>query len=79
MQGVARRREWSSASAKRLSDLIDSKSLSCSICSGKIPRLEIAVSLDRLRRDCPRIELAAEPEYEPFFVIRGLRELRVRW
>ena len=44
-----------------------------------LARLEIAVSLDRLRRDCPRIELAAEPEYEPFFVIRGLRELRVRW
>ncbi len=44
-----------------------------------LARLEIAVSLDRLRRDCPRIELAAEPEYEPFFVIRGLQELRVRW
>ena len=43
-----------------------------------LARLEIAVSLDRLRRDCPRIELAAEPEYEPFFVIRGLREVRVR-
>ncbi|HEY5879939.1 MAG TPA: cytochrome P450 [Nakamurella sp.] len=44
-----------------------------------LARLEIAVSLDRLRRDCPRIELAAEPKYEPFFVIRGLQELRVRW
>ncbi len=44
-----------------------------------LARLEIAVSLDRLRRDCPRIELVAEPEYEPFFVIRGLQELRVRW
>jgi len=43
-----------------------------------LARLEIAVSLDRLRRDCPRIELAAEPQYQPFFVIRGLRELRVR-
>ena len=42
-----------------------------------LARLEIAVSLDRLRRDCRRIELAAEPEYEPFFVIRGLQELRV--
>lgn len=44
-----------------------------------LARLEIAVSLERLRRACPRIELAAEPEYEPFFVIRGLKELRVRW
>jgi cytochrome P450 len=44
-----------------------------------LARLEIAVSLERLRRDCPRIELTAEPQYEPFFVIRGLRELRVRW
>ena len=44
-----------------------------------LARLEIAVSLDQLRRDCPRIEAVAEPEYEPFFVIRGLRELRVRW
>jgi unspecific monooxygenase len=43
-----------------------------------LARLEIAVSLDRLRRDCPRLALAAEPDYEPFFVIRGLRELRVR-
>lgn len=44
-----------------------------------LARLEIAVSLDQLRRECPRIEAVAEPEYEPFFVIRGLRELRVRW
>lgn len=43
-----------------------------------LARLEIAVSLDRLRRDCRRIELAAEPVYEPFFVIRGLQALRVR-
>lgn len=44
-----------------------------------LARLEIAVSLAQLRRDCPRIEPVAEPEYEPFFVIRGLKELRVRW
>ncbi|HOZ57072.1 MAG TPA: cytochrome P450 [Nakamurella multipartita] len=43
-----------------------------------LARLEVAVSLDRLRRDGAGLELAAEPEYEPFFVIRGLRELRVR-
>ncbi len=43
-----------------------------------LARLEIAVSLDRLRRDLPRPELVAEPEYEPFFVIRGLQELRIR-
>ena len=43
-----------------------------------LARLEIAVSLEQLRRDWPGIEVAAEPEYEPFFVIRGLKELRVR-
>lgn len=43
-----------------------------------LARLEVAVSLDRLRRDGAGLELAAAPEYEPFFVIRGLRELRVR-
>ncbi len=43
-----------------------------------LARLEIAVSLERLRRAFPRIELVAEPEYQPFFVIRGLKELRVR-
>jgi cytochrome P450 len=42
-----------------------------------LARLEIAVSLERLRRDCPGLKLVGEPEYEPFFVIRGLQELRV--
>jgi unspecific monooxygenase len=42
-----------------------------------LARLEIAVSLERLRRDCPGLQLVGEPEYEPFFVIRGLQELRV--
>lgn len=44
-----------------------------------LARLEVAVSLEQLRRAGSRLALVAEPEYEPFFVIRGLTELRVRW
>ena len=42
-----------------------------------LARLEIAVSLAQLRASAPGLQLAAEPRYQPFFVIRGLTELRV--
>lgn len=43
-----------------------------------LARLEVAVSLAQLRASAPGLQLAAEPRYQPFFVIRGLSELRVR-
>jgi cytochrome P450 len=42
-----------------------------------LARLEIAVSLGQLRSMTPRLRLVAEPEYQPFFVIRGLTGLVV--
>jgi unspecific monooxygenase len=42
-----------------------------------LARLEIAVSVAQLRDAAPRLRLLAEPEYQPFFVIRGLTGLRV--
>ena len=36
-----------------------------------LARLEIAVSLTQLRDAAPNLQLLAEPEYQPFFVIRG--------
>ncbi len=44
-----------------------------------LARLELSVSLPVLLRRLPAMELAEEPEYQPNFVIRGLRSLRVRW
>ena len=47
-------------------------------CIGAPPaRLELAVSLSQLRAAAPGLRLAAEPEYQPYFVIRGLRGLQV--
>ncbi len=43
-----------------------------------LARLELAVALPTLLRRLPHLELAEEPEYQPNFVIRGLRSLRVR-
>ncbi len=43
-----------------------------------LARLELMVSLPTLFRRLPTMELADEPEYQPNFVIRGLRSLRVR-
>lgn len=43
-----------------------------------LARLELSVSLPTLLRRLPAMELAEEPEYQPNFVIRGLRSLRVR-
>jgi len=42
-----------------------------------LARLEIAVSITQLRSLAPRLRLVAEPEYQPFFVIRGLKGLVV--
>ncbi len=43
-----------------------------------LARQEIDVSLRELVGRFPNLELSREPEYQPNFVIRGLRELRVR-
>ena len=42
-----------------------------------LARLEVAATLDALRRRLPDLELAAEPRRRPDFVMRGLQELRV--
>ena len=42
-----------------------------------LARLELAISLTQLRAAAPGLRLAAEPEYQPYFVIRGLRALDV--
>ena len=41
-----------------------------------LARLELEVSVARLAA-LPTLTLAAEPEYQPYFVIRGLSELRL--
>ncbi|OLT10509.1 cytochrome [Pseudonocardia sp. CNS-139] len=42
-----------------------------------LARLEVAATLDALRRRLPDVRLAAEPPRRPDFVMRGLRELRL--
>ena len=42
-----------------------------------LARLEIAISLEQLRLAAPSLRLVEEPEYQPFFVIRGLTGLKV--
>ena len=42
-----------------------------------LARLELAVSLAHLRDMTPSVRLLDEPEYQPYFVIRGLRALNV--
>jgi cytochrome P450 len=42
-----------------------------------LARLELEASLERLARGMPRVELAAEPEFHPTFVIRGLTALHL--
>ncbi len=42
-----------------------------------LARLELAASFGELLRRAPTMRLAAEPEWKPGYVIRGLRELRV--
>jgi cytochrome P450 len=41
-------------------------------------RLELQVSLGTLLRRFPRMELVEEPQWKPSYIIRGLKELRVR-
>jgi cytochrome P450 len=43
-----------------------------------LARLELEVSLARLAGTMPMVELAAEPEFHPTFVIRGLTALHLR-
>lgn len=42
-----------------------------------LARVELAASFGELLRRAPRMRLAAEPEWNPGYVIRGLKELRV--
>jgi cytochrome P450 len=42
-----------------------------------LARLELEVSVDRLARRMPGVQLAAEPVYHPTFVIRGLTALQL--
>ena len=43
-----------------------------------LARLELQISFETILRRLPRLELVAEPEWKPNYIIRGLRELRVR-
>jgi cytochrome P450 len=43
-----------------------------------LARLELEISLSTILRRLPGLELVAEPEWKPNYIIRGLRELRVR-
>ncbi|MGW7365785.1 cytochrome P450 [Streptomyces sp. NPDC054841] len=42
-----------------------------------LARIELAASFGELLREAPTMRLAAEPEWRPGYVIRGVRELRV--
>jgi cytochrome P450 len=44
-----------------------------------LARLELATSFSTLLRRVPNMELVAEPEWKPGYIIRGLKELRVRF
>jgi cytochrome P450 len=43
-----------------------------------LARMELAISFVTILDRLPRLELEAEPEWKPGYIIRGLRELRVR-
>ena len=43
-----------------------------------LARVELEASFGTLIRRLPRMELVAEPEWKPGYIIRGLKELRVR-
>jgi cytochrome P450 len=43
-----------------------------------LARVELVVSFGTVLRRLPRLELVAEPEWKPNYIIRGLKELRVR-
>ena len=42
-----------------------------------LARIELAASFGTLLREAPGLRLAAEPEWSPGYVIRGLKELSV--
>ncbi|NUW05233.1 cytochrome P450, partial [Streptomyces sp. CAI 127] len=41
-----------------------------------LARLELAASFGELLRKAPALRMTAEPEWQPGYVIRGLKELR---
>jgi cytochrome P450 len=43
-----------------------------------LARLEMQIAFETILRRIPRLELLREPEWKPTYIIRGLRELRVR-
>ena len=43
-----------------------------------LARLELETSFATLLRRLPRLDLVEEPRWKPNYIIRGLRELRVR-
>ncbi len=43
-----------------------------------LARLELQISFETILRRMPRLELVAEPEWKPTYILRGLKELRVR-
>jgi cytochrome P450 len=43
-----------------------------------LAKLELGIAFEALLRRVPRMELVEPPEWKPTFVLRGLRELRVR-
>ena len=43
-----------------------------------LARLELQIAFATLLRRAPALQMAAEPDWKPTFVLRGLRELRVR-
>jgi cytochrome P450 len=43
-----------------------------------LAKLELGIAFETLLRRVPRLELVEEPAWKPTFVLRGLRELRVR-
>jgi cytochrome P450 len=42
-----------------------------------LARVELEISFGTLLRRFPKMELLAEPEWKPNYIIRGLKELRV--
>jgi cytochrome P450 len=43
-----------------------------------LARVELGVSFSTMLRRLPEMELVAEPEWKPNYIIRGLKELRIR-
>jgi cytochrome P450 len=43
-----------------------------------LARLELQISLETILRRMPRLELVAEPQWKPTYILRGLQSLLVR-